>query len=112
MHRLLALHQSQRVQHIRDLLCILLRKTDRLLALDASGLIREPVLDCPTFAILAHKANDGHGALEGAPPNSAYPAVSRNALPRAIPAAFVSISAAAMNLPIVMNPWSWSGKWR
>src|SRR5215208_6453050 len=65
----LPVHQSQRVQHIRDLLCILLRKTDRLLAFDASGLIREPVVDCPTFAILAHvEANDGHGALEGDDP--------------------------------------------
>ena len=65
----LPVHQSQRVQHIRDLLCILLRKTDRLLAFDASGLIREPVVDCPTFAILAHvEANDGNGALEGDDP--------------------------------------------
>ncbi|MDF2974537.1 MAG: hypothetical protein K0R61_4987 [Microvirga sp.] len=43
MHRLLALHESQRVQHVGNLLGISLRQTDDLLVFDQRRLIRPAV---------------------------------------------------------------------
>jgi hypothetical protein len=51
MHRLLALHESQRVQHVGNLLGISLRQTDDLLVFDQRRLIRPAVVNGPTLII-------------------------------------------------------------